>query len=324
MQRWTVWLAAAWIAGSTMPSVRAEVVDEIVAWVDGDIITKSELDDEERLLTEELYRRFTGNELDQQLAEARSQLLQQLIDRKILMRRAERLFDMDALGKSVLDDFKKRQGIGSDDELARLLQSEGISTEELTRRLLEGIAPNEIIRIEVENRVSVSDQEVEQFYRENPDLFRVPAEFTLREIVLLTDESNKQAKLEQIQKLHAEATQPGADFEALAKEHSDAGTASSGGLLGPAKKGDLSPELERAALDTPVGQVSEILEMSYGFHFVRVEARTEERLRGLDEVRDTIRANLENRKYVELLQEFLARAREESEWRVSDKYLDRL
>ena len=76
-------------------------------------------------------------------------------------------------------------------------------------------------------------------------------------------------------------------------------------------------------MTTPVGEVAEMLELPYGFHIVKVESRTEESMRPLDEVRATIRGNLENRKFVEGLQEFLARAREESEWRVNESYLDR-
>lgn len=301
----------------------AEVIEEIVAWVDGDIITKSELEEEERLMTEELYRQFTGDELDARIEAARAQLLPQLIDRKILMHRAERLFDLDTLGDGLIDDFRRRNGIDTDEQLTQMLAREGMSLDDLKRRLLENTAPNEIVRIEVQNRVSVSDNEVDAFYAENPDLFRVPAEFTLREIVILADDTDRQEKLEKAKQIYEQATAPDADFAALASEHSEAGTAASGGVLGPAGKGDLSAELERVAMTTPVGEVAEILELPYGFHIVKVESRTEETMRPLDEVRATIRGNLENRKFVEGLQEFLARAREESEWRVNEAYLDR-
>jgi parvulin-like peptidyl-prolyl isomerase len=306
----------------TAPS-SAEVIEEIVAWVDGDIITKSELEEEERLLTEELYRQFTGEELDAQLAAARAQLLPQLIDRKILMHRAERLFDLDTLGGNLVDDFRRRNGIETDDQLTQMLAREGMTLDDLKRRLLENTAPNEIVRIEVQNRVSVSDAEVETFYAENPDLFRVPAEFLIREIVILADDTNREDKQEKAQQLYEQASAPEAEFAALAREHSEAGTASSGGLLGPVGKGDLSEHLERAAMTTPVGDVAELMELPYGFHLVKVESRTEESVRPLAEVRDTVRQNLENRKFVETLQEFLARAREESEWRVNEAYLDR-
>ena len=62
---------------------------------------------------------------------------------------------------------------------------------------------------------------------------------------------------------------PGGDFQALAKEYSDAGTREAGGDLGDLEAGDLSPVLEKTALETPVGAVSEPLETDYGFHLLQ-------------------------------------------------------
>ncbi len=326
MRRAAPWMAILAIVLGIGPA-HAEVVEEIVAWVDGDIITKSELEDEERLVTEEVYRRYAGDELDEQLATIRTRLLPELIDRKILLHRAARLFDLDNLGKMLVDDFRERNQIESDQELARALASEGLTVEDLRRRLLESMAPDEVIRVEVRNRVSVTDGEVRAFYEDNPEVFRVPAEFTVREIALLADESDPEAraaKRARAEEARSRAMQPDADLDAIVKEYSEAGTAASGGILGPASEGDLSPALEQAAMTTEVGGVSEILEMPYGFHLVIVVSRTDARMRTLDEVEDDVRLNLEQRKYVDLLVDFLERAREESEWRVAEGYLDRM
>jgi parvulin-like peptidyl-prolyl isomerase len=305
----------------------AEVIEEIVAWVDGDIITKSDLDEEEQLVTEEIYRRYTGAELDTQLAAVRIRLLSELIDRKILLHRAARLFDVDNLGGMLVDDFRERNEIESEEELTKVLATQGLSVEDLERRLLESMAPDEVIRVEVRNRVSVTDGEVREFYEANPEIFRVPAEFTVREIALLADESDadvRQQKLERAREARDRAVAPDADLEAIVKEYSEAGTAASGGLLGPSREGDLSPALEHAALTTEIGGVSEILEMAYGFHIVVVVSRTDARVRTLEEVEADLRLNLEQRKYVELLTDYLERARDESEWRVAEAYLDRM
>jgi parvulin-like peptidyl-prolyl isomerase len=308
-------------------SARAEVVEEIVAWVDGDIITKSELEDEEQLVTEEVYRRYAGAELDEQLAAIRTRLLPELIDRKILLHRAARLFDLDNLGGMLVEDFRDRNELDSDEELKRALASQGMTVEDLKRRLLESMAPEEVIRVEVRNRVSVTDGEVRAFYEANPEIFRVPSEFTVREIALLADESDpvaREAKRERAREARERLMQPDADLDAIVQEYSEAGTAASGGILGPAREGDLSPALEQAALTTEVGGVSEILEMPYGFHLVVVESRTDARMRTLEEVEEDVRLNLEQQKYVELLVDFLERARDESEWRVAEGYLDRM
>jgi parvulin-like peptidyl-prolyl isomerase len=110
----------------------------------------------------------------------------------------------------------------------------------------------------------------------------------------------------------------------VAIEVSQAGTASSGGMLGTVKKGDLSPRLEEIAFTLPVGSVSELLEMPYGFHIVKVEAREPDRFTPLDEVRDTLRKALENKKFAEERDKFLDKARADAEWCVKPSYRNRL
>jgi hypothetical protein len=71
--------------------VRAEMLEEIVAYVNGDIVTRSQLEEEEQALLAEVYRRFTGEELDQQVDMLHQRVLLDIIDRKILFHRAARM-----------------------------------------------------------------------------------------------------------------------------------------------------------------------------------------------------------------------------------------
>ncbi|ANM30569.1 hypothetical protein ABI59_14775 [Acidobacteria bacterium Mor1] len=299
---------------------RAEVLEEIVARVEGDIITLSEYRQEEAALTQELYSRFTGEELDKVIAAERKALLLRMIDNKILLRRAERMFDLDQVGSSYLDSFRKQQGLETDEALENALSQQGLTVEDLKRFLVARYAPEEILRIEVRSRVSISDQEMETFYAENPAMFEVPAEVTFREIVLLAEGSEKEQRRTEMEDLRAKATAEGADFEALAREHSEAGTAEDGGKLGPMKQDELSEALSAVVFHDAVGSVSSILEMPYGFHMVKIEERAEARMRSLDEVREALRSQMENQKYGELLREFLTKARDEADWSVAKKY----
>ena len=71
--------------------LRAEVLEEIVVKVNDEIITKTDLENEEQAMTAELYRSFSGPDLDRRLAEGKSILLRRLIDRRLMMQRAERM-----------------------------------------------------------------------------------------------------------------------------------------------------------------------------------------------------------------------------------------
>jgi parvulin-like peptidyl-prolyl isomerase len=309
------------VALISVQNARAEVIEEIVAYVDSDIITKTDLDNEEQLLVQETYRQFAGQELDRTLKERREGLLQALIDQKILLHRAERQYDVARMGEAYLEGFQRQQDM-TDAEFQQVLADDNMTEEDLTEKLIEALAPADVKRIEVGGRISVGDKEVEAFYVEYPNRFTVPGEVTVREIVLLADsEKAKASRREEVdvvmQRLSTE------EFAAVAEDVSEAGTAGEGGLLGPLARGELSDQLELAAFSQPVGE-SAILETPYGFHLLKVDSRTDDRVETLDEVREKIRSFLENEKYVAKLNEFMERARTESKWCVREKYMDRL
>ena len=152
-------------------SQTGEFIDGIVAIVNDDIITKSEFEQEEQALIAELYRRYTGPDLDEQVQLARQNLLERMIDRKILLHRAERLYDMEMMREAMLDMFMRQQEIQSKEELERLLAQDGLTMAELERRLVEMYAPEEVIRFEVVDRISIGDKEIEQYYNETNEEF---------------------------------------------------------------------------------------------------------------------------------------------------------
>ncbi len=301
----------------------AEVVEEIVAVVDDEIITRSEFEEEEQALLAEAYRQYTGAELDQQVDMIRKQVLTQIIDRKVLMHRAARLFDLTGYEDMLMEHFKKENKIESDEELARLLAREGMRIVDIRRRLIEQEAPREIIRAEVGNRVASSDAEIEEYYEANQDLFQIVAEYTLSEIVILAGDNDREEKRELAARVLEQARAEDADFAALAREHSGAGTAEGGGVLGTMPAGDLNPDLAAAAATMPVGAVSDLLEMDYGFHILRLEDRQEAGLQDLEDVREKIRIYLENTQYVEKLTDFLEKARNEADIQIRPGYKDR-
>jgi peptidyl-prolyl cis-trans isomerase SurA len=307
-----------------LPGAKAELVEEIVAKVNDDIITKSDLEQEEQATVAELYRQYSGSDLDEKVRTTRTQLLQGMIDRKILYHRAQRLYDMDKMSDAFLKQFKAQQQIKSDQDLDKLLAREGMTVSELKRRLVESFAPDEVIRYEVSDRVSVGDKDVEAYYAAHTGDFDVPGAVTIREIVVLATPENREAKRIEAARVRDRAAQSGADFAAIAGESSEAGTRGNGGLLGPLKKGELSSQIEDVAFSLPVGEVSPVLETSYGFHIVKVETRIDARRKTVDEMRADIRKQLEEKQYQDELKAFLKKARGEATIEVSPAYKNRL
>lgn len=303
--------------------VRAEVIEEIVAKVDDEVITKSEMDQREREMTAELYKRFTGTRLDEELAKTQKILLRRMIDEKILLHRAASRFDLEKAGDEFVQSFKRQQSL-SDAELRKALEKEGITLADLRRQLISMWIPSEVIRFEVQDRISVGDKEVAAYYDAHPSDFTIPAEATVREIVLLAEGEAVERRRREAESLRERAAAPDADFAAIAAELSEAGTKAASGLLGPVHKGDLAAPIDEVAFSLPPGQVGPVVAMPYGFNILKVEARTETRLKSLDEVREDVRKTLENQEYDVLLKEFLRKAWNESTVEVMPKYQDKL
>jgi parvulin-like peptidyl-prolyl isomerase len=315
-------LLLAVVVSLALPSIgRAEMVEEIIAWVNGDIITRTEYEMQLQAQTADAYQRLAGEELDQELERIKNELLIGMIDNKILLHHGQALgYDLERMADSFLELFMEQQGFTSVEEVEQLATQDGMTLDDIKRRLVEMHAPDEVIRFEVANRVSVGEREIEAYYRENPHTFEVEGEVELREIVLLAqDASSKDARREEARELWNQL-RDGTDFASLAREKSEAGTAANGGKLGPLERVDLSEILANVAFTLPVGELSELMETPYGFHIIKVVSRVDEHTRNLDDVRERIRAFLQDQKTRTELADFLEKAREESEWCVKPKH----
>jgi len=305
-------------------AARAEVVDEIVAKVNDDIVTKSDLEFEEQGMLQDLYRRFSGPTLDAEVAKAKAGLLRQLIDRKILIQRAGHLFDMNKMQEYFLESFMDQQNIKSEKELEKLLAQEGMSVADWKKKLVEIFAPQQVLRAEVAERIAISEKDARAYYDAHLADYAIPAEAVVREIVVKADASNREEKRARATAARDAAAAPGADFAAVAAEYSDAGTKSAGGLLGTVRKGDLAASLDAAAFSVPVGGVSPVIEADYGFHILKVAARTEAGAKAFDEARASIESKLQNERLAQDSKQYLKKAWSEATIWVSPKYQSRL
>ena len=155
------------------------------------------------------------------------------------------------------------------------------------------------------DKVPVTQADVQQYYNQHQDSYRIPETVTVRHILIKTPTPSPDGKVDQAgvdaARKKAEDIEKqlksGGNFAELAKKDSDdPGSAQNGGLLPPLTKGRTVPEFEQAAFSTPVGQTTEVIRTSYGFHIIQVEAKQQARLKPLDEVKPEIEASLKGQK----------------------------
>jgi peptidyl-prolyl cis-trans isomerase D len=162
-----------------------------------------------------------------------------------------------------------------------------------------------IDRSKLADSLQISQADLQQYYSQHQDDFRIPETVTVRHILIKTPVPAADGKVDQkgVDAAKAKADdiekqlKNGGDFAALAKQYSeDPGSAQNGGLLPPITKGRTVPEFEQAAFSTPVGQTTGVIRTSYGFHIIRVEGKQTARMKPLDEVKGEIEPTLKQQK----------------------------
>jgi peptidyl-prolyl cis-trans isomerase SurA len=246
------------------------VLDKIVAVVGDEIILKSELDYQVQLTA---YQ----NKLDPNDPQLRSRVLEALIDDKLILQQAI----LDSV--TVTDDEVTRQldsriqnltkQVGSQQKLEEVY---GMSINKIRSEFKDDMRKQLIIEKLKQQKfgdMKVSAVDVRNFYDNYRDsLPQIPEQVTLSHIFMVPKPSEKaREQAYSLAKSLLDSLRNGADFAALAKKYSqDPGSASSGGDLGWAKRGQFVPEFEHAVFDLKPGEISDIVETQFGFHILQL------------------------------------------------------
>jgi peptidyl-prolyl cis-trans isomerase SurA len=297
------------------------MVDEIVVKVNNRIITKSEFDERSAYLTQQVKQQHSGSDFNEDLQGARDALLANLITEALLIERAETIFDMDKIRGSLIDDFKKQQSIPNDAELEKALKDQGMSRKELEDQLIRMAVPNEIINYDVKRKISVSDDEMQDYYNQNRARWETPEQVTFHEIVLLYTRDNRDEVRARADAIVKQA-KAGDDFVELVKQYSEAGTRETQGLLGPLPRADLQESIANVAFTIDPGSVSEPIDTSRSFHIIRLDARTPANVKTLADpgVKQEVHDQVRDEKYRPRFDVYLRKLWRENYIEVAPKY----
>ena len=155
------------------------------------------------------------------------------------------------------------------------------------------------------NETQISPQDLQSYYNQHRDEFRVPEQVNVRHILIKTPPPGPDGKEDQkaldAAKAKAEdvlkQVKAGGNFADLAKKYSDdPGSAKNGGSLGWIPRGRTVPEFEKAAFSLPKGGTSDLVKSSYGFHIIHVDDKQEAHEKSLDEVKSQIEGTVRQQK----------------------------
>ena len=257
------------------PSIAsAAVVEQLIVVINGEPYTLSSLNSYAK---SKMGRSFPNGSLDQINATDR-EVLEQFITDKLLESevREAGISITDADVNQYIDQVKKNNRL-SDDDLKTSLAREGQTVDSYKVSVKTEMEKSEIIDRQVKRKVTITDEDVERYYKANPNKYRSDARARIRHILLTLPE---RAAPDRVQAVMAEGKElyerikAGEDFATLAKEYSQGAGQADGGDIGWIKRGTLIPGLEEVAFEKlQVGQVSEPFRTSMGVHIVKLEAR---------------------------------------------------
>jgi peptidyl-prolyl cis-trans isomerase C/foldase protein PrsA len=292
------------LLGITLPGCRssqrsraggAQVVEDnspVIAEINGAPERRAAFERFVKSRLSDFYQPSAQNQSDSD--QLRSRLLDEFIQRQVIVREAQRrgiqTTDEEIL-RAIEDQHQQASAATSGQQPTALASSERM--EEMKNDLLT----IKYYKSEVLNNVSVTPEEIENFYKQNASQYQQQNGFYVREIRVATTE--------EAQQLHRQLLRKPADFATLAREHSTAPSAAQGGLMYYSTQ-QLPPVLEQAITPLKVGAISGVVKSNYGYHIFKLERRAEPL--PLDKVRKPIEDRLLSDKNQALIDAFNKRA----------------
>lgn len=307
-------LAALLLVTATPLAVRGEVIEQIVAQVNNDIVTLSQFNREKDGLFQALKSRYSGKDLDQQYAEATRQILPLLVDELLLMQKAKEFGfgkDLELEANAYVDDLMKKNSLPNLDALKQAMAAEGVDYKDYMENLKRQILVNRVKGAVIRQRVKILSDDVTQYYRQHSADFGTPESVELEEVVLYTKDKKKE-QVDIRAREAADKLKQGFPFAEIAKTYSEGPTASQGGNIGSFPVASLAAPIRNAVKDLKEGQTSGLVETDYGYEIIRLVKRTASRAREIGEVKGEIEDRIFRERFDPVMKDYMSELRSES------------
>jgi peptidyl-prolyl cis-trans isomerase SurA len=311
---------------ATTPKI--DVIEEIIAKINGDIVTRSEVDRQMAEARAELMRqKVGGEELEKNLAERQKDVLRELIDQDLLVQKAKELnISVEADVIKRLDQLRRQYNVPSMEAFEKFVTEKGgMHYEDLKDQIRTQLLTERVIQQEVGRRINVTHEEIGKYYEEHKKDFIRPEEVRLQQILISTE--GKDAK--EIPALEKKANdvlarlKKGERFGEVASKFSDdKESAQTGGDIGFWKRGVLDKSIEEMVFNAKRGFLSDVLKRPNGFLILRVEERHQAGLAKLEDVEQEIQEKLYYPKMQPALRAYLTQLRQSAFIEIRPGYVD--
>ena len=312
-------------------TVSADILEQVLVKVNGEIITKTELEQRQiaALRQKNPNLRPEGDAaLQKALLEVTPQVIVDAVDELLIVQRGKELgFTMsNEQFNSILENIKKENKIESDEALQAALKQEGMTMADLRKQLERTSVVQRVQQQEVMAKLQVTDTELRSYYDAHLSEFATVPQVTLREITVNVPTTAQGINVAQDDAAKAKAEEvrakimAGEPFPRLAADYSDSGSKANGGLVGPLAKSDLSDELQQAIAGLKAGGVTPALRTTRGYQVIRIETLQDTTTKPFEEAKSEIADKIANEKRKVEFDKFLDKLRTNAiiDWKNDD------
>jgi parvulin-like peptidyl-prolyl isomerase len=313
--------------------VGAEILEQVLVKVNGEIMTKTDLENRQvvalRLRGQQVdLKGATNQQLRKALDEITPRIMAEAVDEMILLQRGKELgYTLgDEQFKSILENIKKDNKFETEEQFQAALKSENLTMPDLRRNLERQMIIQRVEQNEVLGKVAVTDEEAQAYYQAHLGEFTTAPSIMLREILvsLPIDPKGVNVGLDDQTREKAEQIRArivaGEPFERVAAEVSASPSKANGGLIGPISLNDLSPDLRAVIEPMKAGDVTEVLRTARGYQLLKLESSSPKQTLPFEQAREQISDRVFTGKRKEQLQKYLDKMRAQAiiEWKNED------
>ncbi len=262
-------------------SAKEAVIDRIVAIVNNDIITLSELNDATGPYKERIAASDTSQaDKKEMIRSLERDILDKMVDRTLTRQEAAKhnIIVSDADIQSAIENFKKQNNLDQEG-LEKGLEAQDITYAEYQDRIKEDIMQSMLINRAVRSKVIITQADIETYYENHADAFKGEKKYKLRNILMDT----KQGIQEVVSRL-----EKGLPFQEAARQYSMASNADESGDLGVFDMDNFNEAIRDAVLPLKEKQYSDIIRAGQGYQIIYVEDILETGGKTLDQAKDEI------------------------------------
>jgi peptidyl-prolyl cis-trans isomerase SurA len=297
-----------------------EVIEQILVKVNGDIITKTDLEQRQiaALRRSNIDPNVLKNEeqLKQAIAKVTPEILVETIDEmlQVQLGREKGLKLSDENFNRWLTNLRKENNLIDEQKFQAALKQEGMTIADLRRNVEKSFLLTEVQRSEIGSKLQITEEEAKQYYQSHQQEFVTPATVTLREIFI---EGADGAAAEEKASATRERLASGEDFGKVASEVSSAASKANGGLIGPLQLADLSQSLQDTLKKMKPGDITQPIKTAKGYQILKLETMAQSTVQPFDSVRDVVAEKVYGSRQRIELQRFLSRIRNQAiiEWK---------